>query len=461
MPVNSFIDYPMSWTPNKINLRSPLYKSIAIILEEDIRKGVLNPGDKLPPQRELADFLDINLSTVTRAFKICELKGLISGTTGKGTYISSDVQVSSPMLNIKPTLNCIDMGASHPPYEQNKYVIDVMNEVLKKKDINNLLKYSEPLGRISHKINAQKWLQRFNLNADIDNIMIASGLQNALCIILMSLFQRGDKIATDQYIYPGFKSLANVLGIRLIPIPYANNKMNLQAFNKLCKNESIKGLYIMSDCNNPTTYTLNNNQRISIAKIVRYNNLIFIEDASYSFLTQDNLVPISSIVSEQSIYISSVSNALCVGLRVSFLVVPNNLKALISDGINNVNVMTSPFDVEIISRLIESGLSEKIIEEKRARIVERNVITDRILKNQKIYGNKYSQFRWLELPLKWVDGQSFEEICKYNGVLVYCGEKFAVANSKTIPAVRIAICSPNNIDELKKGLKILNSIIKK
>jgi DNA-binding transcriptional MocR family regulator len=460
MPVNSFLDYPMSWTPDKNNLKSPLYKYIALILEEDIKKGILKPGDKLPPQRELADFLDINLSTVTRAFKICELKGLISGTTGKGTYISSDVQASSPMLNTKPSFNCIDMGASHPLYEQNKYVIDVMNKVLKKKDINNLLKYSEPLGRISHKINAQKWLQNFNLTADIDNIMIASGLQNALCIILISLFQRGDKIATDRYIYPGFKSLANMLGIRLIPIPYENDEMNLQAFNKLCENEGIKGLYIMPDCNNPTTYTLNNNQRMSIAKIIKDNKLIFIEDASYSFLTPDNLAPISSVISEQSIYISSVSNALCAGLRVSFLVVPNNnLKALIADGINNVNVMTSPFDVEIISRLIESGLSKEIIEEKRAMILERNVITDCIFNNQKIYGNKYSQFRWLVLPLKWT-GQAFEEICKDNGVVVYCGEKFAVANSKIIPAVRIAICSPNNIDELEKGLMILNSIIK-
>ena len=52
----------------------------------------MKPGDKLPPQRELADFLDINLSTITRAFKICELKGLISEHTRRGTYISSNVK---------------------------------------------------------------------------------------------------------------------------------------------------------------------------------------------------------------------------------------------------------------------------------------------------------------------------------------------------------------------------------
>lgn len=74
----------------QIIMKSPLYKSLAYSLKEDILNGFLKPGDKLPPQRELADYLDINLSTITRAFKICELKGLTSGHTVRGTYISSD-----------------------------------------------------------------------------------------------------------------------------------------------------------------------------------------------------------------------------------------------------------------------------------------------------------------------------------------------------------------------------------
>ena len=75
MPVNSFDNYPMSWKPDIKNLKPPIYKSLAELLEDDIKKGVLKPGDKLPPQRELADFLDLNLSTITRAFKLCEQKG--------------------------------------------------------------------------------------------------------------------------------------------------------------------------------------------------------------------------------------------------------------------------------------------------------------------------------------------------------------------------------------------------
>jgi DNA-binding transcriptional MocR family regulator len=55
------------WAPNLSDTGKPKYQAIADALEEDIRTGRLLPGDKLPPQRELADLLRINVSTVSRA----------------------------------------------------------------------------------------------------------------------------------------------------------------------------------------------------------------------------------------------------------------------------------------------------------------------------------------------------------------------------------------------------------
>ena len=89
MPVNSFENYPMSWRPQKDHLTKPYYKALANLLEQDILSGKLKENTKLPPQRELADFLDLNLSTITRAYKLCELKGLLYAVTGRGTFIAA------------------------------------------------------------------------------------------------------------------------------------------------------------------------------------------------------------------------------------------------------------------------------------------------------------------------------------------------------------------------------------
>jgi hypothetical protein len=81
--VDSSIDHepwgePM-WAPNLSDTGKPKDQAIADALEEDIRTGRLLPGDKLPPQRELADLLRINVSTVSRACREVERRGLIGG----------------------------------------------------------------------------------------------------------------------------------------------------------------------------------------------------------------------------------------------------------------------------------------------------------------------------------------------------------------------------------------------
>lgn len=108
MPVNSFENYPMSWKPKLEELARPYYLSLANMLEREIAEGKLKAHTKLPPQRELADFLDLNLSTITRAYKVCELKGLLYAVTGSGTFVSSGVHSADTFIEKKNRY--IEMG---------------------------------------------------------------------------------------------------------------------------------------------------------------------------------------------------------------------------------------------------------------------------------------------------------------------------------------------------------------
>ena len=83
MPVNSFEYYPMTWKPDKKRLQAPLYLSLATLLETDIAGGYLSAGTQLPPQRELADFLDINLSTLQERLRSVSEKALFMRLSGR------------------------------------------------------------------------------------------------------------------------------------------------------------------------------------------------------------------------------------------------------------------------------------------------------------------------------------------------------------------------------------------
>jgi len=64
-----------------------LYESVTEQIMELIRSNKLKPGDKLPPERELAEKFSISRGSLREAFRVLESKGLIKSTPGGGRFI--------------------------------------------------------------------------------------------------------------------------------------------------------------------------------------------------------------------------------------------------------------------------------------------------------------------------------------------------------------------------------------
>jgi DNA-binding GntR family transcriptional regulator len=113
------------------------------MLEADIISGKLSAGTKLPPQRELADYLDINFTTVTLAYNLCRDRQLIYGVTGKGTFVSPLPKNNySSLSSSQPEI--IELGLVKG-FEQIKApVIQASKNVLQKGYIEDLYSYTEP-----------------------------------------------------------------------------------------------------------------------------------------------------------------------------------------------------------------------------------------------------------------------------------------------------------------------------
>ena len=67
--------------------KGPTYKQVVEALGRDIRAGRLRPGDRLPPQRDLASAIGVTVGTVTRAYQLAARQGLVGGEIGRGTYV--------------------------------------------------------------------------------------------------------------------------------------------------------------------------------------------------------------------------------------------------------------------------------------------------------------------------------------------------------------------------------------
>ncbi|MDQ0205718.1 aminotransferase-like domain-containing protein [Alkalicoccobacillus murimartini] len=451
MPVNSFDDYLLTWKPEKSKLSSPLYRSIASMLEYDIINGFLLPHTKLPPQRELADYLDINLSTMTRAFKLCEVKGLIYAITGSGTYVAPSVRNA---IYSKEYQNIIEMGIIHPIDETNKMVSDTVKNIVNKDYLESLLNYSYPLGMPYHLMAAKKWIEKANLDMSVDNISITSGGQNTLALALTTMFNPGDKLAVDVYTYPNFIELANLLHIQLVPVKSDETGMIPAELEAVCN--LVQGVYLIPTCQNPTAVTMDMQRRKELAKIINTHRLTLIEDDIFSFLGEENLLPISHFVPNHFVYGISTSKSINSGLRIGYVAYSNQFIDKIQNGIFNLNVKTSSFNAEVITELINNGVAEQIVLRKKQLIQERNKIYTKYF-NIPANELKLSFFRWLPIPLKAavnIEARALEQ-----GIQIYHSDRFLTKKHSEAQFIRLSISSPKDTNELETGLLTLKNML--
>lgn len=455
-------DYLLTWKPEKSRLTRPVYQSLARALEEDIAKGILPAGTKLPPQRELANFLDIHFTTVTRAYKLCELKGLIYAVTGSGTFVAANEAQEVTISAASGASPIIDLGFVSSFESCNELLTSTARKVLAQQSFPRLATYDFPTGLPRHKEIGLRWLHLLGVEADAGHMAIVSGTQNGLALALFSLFDPGSRIAVDTYAYANFLELAKMYHLQLVPIKGDQEGMSAADLEAHCRQNKLHGLFLVPSCNNPTTVTMSEARKEELASVIRQYGLIVIEDDIMAFLTAGLLPdyegPLRRFVPDQTVYLCGTSKSICSGLRVTYMVFGEPLRRKLLKALYNVNVKTSSVDAEIISAVIASGKAREIIEKKRQLAAERHALFERYFPHQDFCGHPYSFFRWLPIE-DTRRGAAVEQDLLTRGIRVYHSDRFLSGHWEKTCYLRIALSTAETTAHLKQGLMILKKHI--
>lgn len=459
MPFNSFEDYPMTWRPDRERLTRPLYQSIADLLERDILEGTLASHTKLPPQRELADFLDVNLSTVTRAYQICRRRGLLYATTGSGTFVAPQATVERVVLERSSGDEGIELSVIEPFPMLNDRVLRAASAVLARPGAEQLFAYSDPLGSPAQREVAAGWLAQEGVQAAAGEVIITTGTQSGIVAALIALFSAGDRIAVDPFTYPNFIELAKLLQLRPIPVPGDGAGMSPDALEELCRHQDIRGLYLMPSCNNPTTQRLSADRRAQLAGVMERHSLLLIEDDAYGFLDPDHTPPMAALQPQRTVYINGISTSLSGGLRVAFMTVPEPLRNKLVAGLYNTNLKTSSLNAEIAAELIRSGTALDMVRHKVELAVRRNRLYAQVFPEQPPGPPGF--YRWLPLPehLQRTEGAALEQAAREAGVRLFHSDRFAVTGGEGGAALRLSLSSVEQDATLLEGLRIVRRLL--
>ncbi|WP_157788198.1 GntR family transcriptional regulator, partial [Bradyrhizobium elkanii] len=102
----------MDWIPTVSEWHGPMFLRIVDALAADIASGRLVRGQRLPTHRALASALDIDLTTVTRAYGEARRRGLLDARVGQGTFVSETTARAASDL---PAPVNIDLSMNLPP----------------------------------------------------------------------------------------------------------------------------------------------------------------------------------------------------------------------------------------------------------------------------------------------------------------------------------------------------------
>ena len=443
------------WDLKSIDTEKPLYIAIADAIERDIRERVLASGEKLPTHRELAKIVGVNVTTATRAYNEAEKRGLITAIVGNGTFVTSDLGGNSSLMNTESKRGgLIEMGLVLPLYSAEPDITPICKKILSKADVNSFMQYTPPQGFVQHRQTGARWVGRFGVRADENNVIVTSGAQHAINCILSACFEPGDRIAVDYLTYPGIKSAAKRCGVKLEGVMTDREGMIPDELEAICTRHDIKGIYTSTCLQNPTNATMSDSRKKELSRIIQTRGLLTVEDDLYRFLCDEKTPTLTSFIPENSIYIAGIAKAFYAGLRVGFVISPPQYYNRICQAIVDTVWMAPAINAEIACECINCGLADEIIHAKREEISRRASLMADMLKNYKYEYAPNSMFAWVKLPDDW-NSVHFERAARISGISVIASDKFTVSNITLPNYVRISLSGATSTAEFERGLKIM------
>lgn len=417
------------------------YKTIVDRYAQLIRSATLTAGTRLPTHRTLAAREHISLATATRVYAELEKMGLVSGETGRGTFVREILLPSGLGIDQQAVAtDVLDLNFNYPALPgQGELLREALRQIAGAGDIESHLRYQPHAGRQTEREIVAAHLSGPHFQPSADNLLIVNGAQHGLTIALMGLLRPGDVVAVDALTYPGFKALAALYHLEPIAIPATPAGPDLGALRQICQKRHVRAIYTMPTLHNPLGWVLDLNQRQALVNIAREHDLLIIEDTAYSWLIRRPPPPVASLAPERTIYVTGFSKNVATGLRVGAVVCPPAMRPALERAIRATTWNTPSVMTAMVCHWIQDGTVARFETLKRRDARQRQQVLKRVMEDLPCITHPDSYFAWLPLADEARADRVVKALMDHN-ISVSTAEPFST--SGTVPqAIRVALGS--------------------
>jgi GntR family transcriptional regulator/MocR family aminotransferase len=311
--------------PEKGRRTPSLYRELRRLIEA----GDISPGSKLPPSRDLAQRLETSRGSVVAAFEMLIAEGYAVARTGAGTFVADRV----PTVKAATPSTVEDSEARMPlPGTLGVAVADGRTLSIFRTLLSRHLArpgpehfhYGDPRGGAPLREAIAAYLrQARGVRCEPRSIVITTGTQQGIDLIIRSALSPGDRVMMEDPGYPSARAAFEGAGLALSGLPVDAEGADISRATV-----GARAVYVTPSHQFPLGLTMSMRRRLALIDWARETGGWILED-DYDSEFRHAGPPLAAMQgmddSGRVIYLGTFSKVLFPGLRLGYAVIPDLL----------------------------------------------------------------------------------------------------------------------------------------
>jgi 2-aminoadipate transaminase len=226
-------------------------------------------------------------------------------------------------------------------------------------------------------------MRRYGIVADVANVLITCGSQQALDLIGKLLVDPGDRVLVEAPTYLGALQAFSVYGAKYVSVPIDHEGIRMDGLHEVLQ-AAPKFMYILPNFQNPAGVTLSERRRQQLVLMANAYGIPIVEDDPYGQLRYEGEHCTPLVVLDRSnargdeqytsgnvLYLSTLSKLLAPGLRIGWIVAPQEVIARLVQLKQGADLHTSTFTQMVAYEAARDGFLDHHVKRLRGVYRER------------------------------------------------------------------------------------------
>jgi len=319
-------------------------------------------------------------------------------------------------------------------------------------------------------------IARYGISAQVENVLITSGSQQALDLIGKLLINSGDRVLVEAPTYLGALQAFNVYGAQYVPVPVDEDGLQTELLEEALRS-GPKFMYILPNFQNPAGVTLSEGRRHQLILLADRYGVPIIEDDPYGQLRYEgeHLPPLVVIDRENLrrdngysignvIYLSTFSKTLAPGIRLGWIVAPPDVIGKLVQLKQGADLHTSTFIQCVAYEVARDGFLDEHVKRIRQVYHERRDVMLEALHEFFPPEVAWTRpqgglFLWVTLP-EGVDSEGLFRAALEQKVAFVPGDSFYAGNRhEGSRHMRLNFSKPSS-EQIREGVRRLSLAVK-